>query len=83
MFLAFKTLEHYLDDILGWCIWLFCPAMFIVFLVLFILNVRKFKEDKKRKIKSIVFGCISGYFLLTSIGEALLMMMLAAAVAHM
>ena len=83
MFLAAMTFERILSSILNSCFWLFCPAMFIVFLVLFILNVRKFKEDKKRKIKSIVFGCISGYFLLTSIGEALLMMMLAAAVAHM
>ena len=65
--------------------WASPAVLFIVFLILFIVNLRKFKKErvKKFKVKSIVFGCLSGYFLIVSICLICLVLFLASAVAHM
>lgn len=80
--------EHVLNQIMGGAVylaWASVPILFIVFLILFIVNLVKYKKEKVKplKIKSIVFGCISGYFLVGSIAEVCLILFLAAAVAHM
>jgi hypothetical protein len=50
---------------------------------LFIIAVIQVKKKGARKTKAVVFGCISGYFLLCSLAEAALFAMLASAIAHM
>ena len=80
--------EHVLNQIMGGAVylaWASVPILFIVFLILFIVNLRKFKKErvKKFKVKSIVFGCLSGYFLIVSICLICLVLFLASAVAHM
>ena len=59
------------------------PVLFIVFLIMFIVQVVKVKKQGARKVKAIVYGCISGFFLEMTIGEIVLMLLLASAVAHM
>lgn len=65
--------------------WASPAILFIVFLILFIVNLKKYKKEraKKFKVKSIVFGCLSGYFLITAICLICLVIFLASAVAHM
>ena len=57
--------------------------LFFVFLILFIVNLIKLKKGSGKKGKTIAFGVLSAVFLLYTIGEILLVSMLAAAVAHM
>ena len=59
------------------------PVISIVFLTLFFIQVWKVKKKGAGKTKAVVFGCISGYFLLCTIGEIAVVAMLASAVAHM
>ena len=59
------------------------PVLFIVFLIMFIVQVVKVKKQGVRKVKAIVYGCISGFFLEMTIGEIALMLILAAAISHM
>ena len=76
---------QFISGIANMAAW-FAPAiLFIVFLILFIVNLIKFRKERMRKykVRTIVFGCISGYFLLTVAGEIFLIGMLAAAVSHM
>jgi hypothetical protein len=80
--------DSLIQSVLGIAIyiaWASPAVLFIVFLILFIVNLKKYKKEraKKFKVKSIVFGCLSGYFLLTVAGEICLVLFLAAAVAHM
>ena len=77
------TLERILNEILSFCMFGMIPITFVVFLVLFIIEVIKVKKKGARKVKAIVFGCISGYFLLGVIGEIAFVAMLSAALAHM
>ncbi|WP_034449881.1 hypothetical protein [Butyrivibrio sp. AE2032] len=79
------NIERFLSNIGNLAIWAAPAVLFIVFLVLFIVNLRKFKKERAKpfKVKAIVFGCLSGYFLLTVAGEICLVLFLAAAVAHM
>ena len=77
------TLERILNEILSFCLFGMIPITFVVFLVLFIIEVIKVKKKGARKVKAIVFGCISGYFLLGVIGEIAFVAMLSAALAHM
>lgn len=77
------TLERILNEILSFCMFGMIPITFVVFLVLFIIEVIKVKKKGARKVKAIVFGCISGYFLLGVIGEIAFIAMLSAALAHM
>lgn len=77
------TLERILNEILSFCLFGMIPITFVVFLVLFIIEVIKVKKKDARKVKAIVFGCISGYFLLGVIGEIAFVAMLSAALAHM
>jgi hypothetical protein len=48
-------------------------------------TLRKFKKERAKpfKVKAIVFGCLSGYFLITAICLICLVIFLASAVAHM
>lgn len=77
------TLERILNGILSFCMFGMIPITFVVFLVLFIIELIKIKKKGARKVKAIVFGCISGYFLLGVIGEIAFVAMLSAALAHM
>lgn len=81
--LAAKSFEHIMNNILSTVIWAIIPVTFLVFLVLFIIAVIKVKKRGAGKTKAIVFGCISGYFLLCSLAEVALLAMLASAIAHM
>ncbi len=77
------SVERFFNNLANFAFWGAAPVLFIVFLILFIVHLRKIKKEGARPVKAIVFGCISGYFLMVSIGEVLLMLMLAAAIAHM
>ena len=81
--LAAKSFERILNNILGTVIWAIIPVTFLVFLVLFIIAVIQVKKKGAGKTKAVVFGCLSGYFLLGIIGEIVLFAMLASAIAHM
>lgn len=81
--LAAKSFEHILNNILGTVIVAILPVTFLVFLVLFIIAVIQVKKKGAGKTKAVVFGCLSGYFLLGIIGEIVLFAMLASAIAHM
>ena len=80
--------DSLIQSVLGIAIyiaWASPVVLFIVFLILFIVNLRKIKKErvKKFKVKSIVFGCLSGYFLIVSMCLICLVLFLASAVAHM
>ena len=80
--------EHVLNQILGGCIYVLgasLPIFFIVFLILCIVSLVKYKKEKVKPlmVKSIVFGCLSGFFLFGTIAEVCLVLFLAAAIAHM
>jgi len=81
--LAAKSFERIMNNILGTVIWAILPVTFLVFLVLFIIAVIQVKKKGAGKTKAVVFGCLSGYFLLGIIGEIVLFAMLASAIAHM
>ena len=81
--LAAKSFERILNNILGTLIVAILPVTFLVFLVLFIIAVIQVKKKGAGKTKAVVFGCLSGYFLLGIIGEIVLFAMLASAIAHM
>ena len=81
--LAARSFESILNNILATAIWGIIPVTFLVFLVLFIIAVIQVKKKGSGKTKAVVFGCISGYFLLCTIGEIVLFVMLASAIAHM
>lgn len=81
--LAAKSFERILNNILGTVIVAILPVTFLVFLVLFIIAVIQVKKKGAGKTKAVVFGCLSGYFLLGTIGEIVLFAMLASAIAHM
>lgn len=83
LMMGVNTFERILNNIFSFFIYGAIPITFIVFLVLFIIQVVKVKTKGAGKTKAIVFGCISGYFLLCSIAEILLFIMLASAIAHM
>ncbi len=72
-----------MNNILGTVIVAILPVTFLVFLVLFIIAVIQVKKKGAGKTKAVVFGCLSGYFLLGIIGEIVLFAMLASAIAHM
>ena len=83
MVFAAITFQRVMDNIGNILIWGAPAVLFLVFLVLFIVNLRKVKKENARPVKAIVFGCIAGHMLLTVISEVLLILMLAAAVSHM
>lgn len=77
------TFERIMSDVVNFLFWGAPVILFLVFLVLFIVNLVKLKKGNGKKGKTIAFGVLSAVFLTYSIGEALLVAMLAAAVAHM
>ena len=83
MILAAMTFERMMSDIVNCLFWGAPVILFIVFLILFIVNLVKLKKGEGKKGKTITFGVLAAVFLTYSIGEALLVAMLAAAVAHM
>ena len=83
MVFAAMTFQRVMDNIGNFLIWGAPAVLFLVFLVLFIVNMRKVKKERARPVKAIIFGCIAGHMLLTVICEVLLILMLAAAVSHM
>ena len=83
MIIAAMTFERLISNIFNYLFWGSPAILFIVFLVLFIVNFRKVKKGEGKKGKTIAFGVLSAVFLTYTIGEALLMAFLAAAVAHM
>lgn len=83
MFLALSSFEEFLDTFIEYAIMAAPPLLFLVFLILFIVNIRKVKQDRKKRVKAIVFGSISGVFLMITAIEIFLVALLAMAVAHM
>ena len=83
LMMASNTFERFIDSLTSFMLFGSIPILFIVFLILFIIQVVKVKKQGARKVKAVVFGCISGYFLVMLIGEIALMLLLAAAIAHM
>lgn len=83
MILAAMTFERIMSDIANCLFWGAPVILFVVFLILFIVNLVKLKKGEGKKGKTIAFGVLSAVFLTYTIGEALLVAMLAAAVAHM
>ena len=84
--LAVSSFEKILNTILGYAIYAagaMAPVIFIVFLILCIVQIVKVKKKGAGKTKAIVFGCISGYFLLVTGAEIAFVAMMASAVAHM
>ncbi len=81
--LAANSFERIVNNILGTVIGAILPVTFLVCLVLFIIAVIQVKKKGAGKTKAVVFGCLSGYFLLGTIGEIFLFAMLASAIAHM
>ena len=77
------SFERFFTGFMNYAIWCTPPVLFIVFLILFIINFRKIRKEKARPAKAITFGCLSGFFLMTTVGEVLLVLLLAAAVSHM
>ena len=78
--------EQIIDNILGYAIYALgaaAPVVFIVFLILCIVQIIKVKKKGAGKAKAIVFGCISGYYLLVTGAEIAFVAMMASAVAHM
>lgn len=83
MVFAAMTFEEILSGIVNCLFWGAPVILFLVFLVLFIINLIKLKKGSGKKGKTIAFGVLSAVFLTYTIGEVLLVAMLAAAVAHM
>ena len=78
--------DHIINNILGYVIYALgavSPVLFIVFLILCIVSIIKVKKKGAGKTKAIVFGCISGYFLLVTGAEIAFVVMMASAIAHM
>lgn len=83
LMMAMNTWERISNNLMSFLIFGTIPITFIVFLILFIKAVWDVKKKGAGKTKAVVFGCISGYFLLGVIGEIAFMLLLASAVAHM
>ena len=81
--MAVNTWERIADSLMSFAIFGTIPIAFIVFLILFIKAVWDVKKKGAGKTKAVVFGCISGYFLIGVIAEVAFMLLLASAVAHM
>ena len=84
--LAASSFEHILNDILSYEIGVLAgmaPVIFIVFLIMCIVQIIKVKKKGAGKTKAIVFGCISGYFLMVTGAEIAFVAMMASAIAHM
>lgn len=83
MVLAAVTFERVMSDIVNCLFWGAPVILFIVFLILFIVNLVKLKKGEGKKGKTIAFGILSAVFLTYSLGEAIIVGLLAAAVSHM
>ena len=81
--IAADSLEYILDDLLVCGMFGFFPVMFVLFLVLTIVQIVKRKKHGGKATKTIVFGIISGFFLIGCICEVIMLFLIAAAVAHM
>ena len=81
--MAVNTWERIANSLMSFAIFGTIPIAFIVFLIFFIKAVWDVKKKGAGKTKAVVFGCISGYFLLGVIAEVAFMLLLASAVAHM
>ena len=83
LMMAMNTWERISNNLMSFLIFGTIPITFIVFLILFIKAVWDIKKKGAGKTKAVVFGCISGYFLLGVIAEVAFMLLLASAIAHM
>ena len=81
--MAVNTWERIANSLMSFAIFGTIPIAFIVFMIFFIKAVWDVKKKGAGKTKAVVFGCISGYFLLGVIAEVAFMLLLASAVAHM
>ena len=59
------------------------PVLFIVFLILTLVHIPKFKRKETGKAKFVTFIVLSSVFLFFTILEVAFMLLLAAAVSHM
>lgn len=83
MVFAVVTFERIMNNILSFLMFGTPPVLFVVFLILFIVNMIKLKKGGGKKGKTIAFGVLSAVFLTYSIGELILVGILAAAISHM
>lgn len=83
MFLAAVTFERILNQIANFLMFGAPPVLFIVFLILFIVNIVKLKKGNGKKGKTITFGVLSAVFLIYTLGEVFIIGLLAAAISHM
>ncbi|MBQ6303935.1 MAG: hypothetical protein IJK83_07905 [Clostridiales bacterium] len=83
LILGAYSVERIIDSIISTLMFGILPVLFIVFLILAIIHIRKAKKKLERPALAIVFSVLAAVFLTLSVCEAVLMMLLAAAVAHM
>lgn len=81
--MAAYSLERFLDDLASFALFGFLPLLFVVFLILAIVQGVKVKKHGGKKAPMIVFIVLSSVFAVLTLCEVLLMLLLAAAVAHM
>ena len=83
LILGAYSVERIMDIITSTLMFGTLPALFIVFLILAIIHIRKAKKKLERPALAIVFSVLAAVFLTLSVCEVPLMMLLAAAIAHM
>lgn len=81
--LASYSLERFLDGLLSTALFGFFPVCFVVFLILTIVQIVKRKKHGGKLTKVIVFGILAAVFAVISVCEVIMLMLIAAAVAHM
>ena len=81
--MAAYSLERFLDDLASFALFGFLPLLFVVFLILAIVQGVKVKKHGGKKAPMIVFIVLSAVFAVLTLCEVLLMLLLAAAIAHM
>lgn len=75
--------ERILTAILNFGFYALPPIVFIIFMILDIIQIRKLKRGEGRKGKVIAFSIVSGVAFLYTAAEALLVIFLSMAIAHM
>ena len=75
--------ERMLTAILNFGFYGLPPIVFIVFLILAIIHICKFKKGQEGKGKAIAFSIVSGVAFLYTAAEALLVIWLSMAISHM
>lgn len=81
--MAAYTFQRFLDDLAEAAIFGFLPLSFIIFSIIAIVQIVKTKKRGGKWTKAIVFSVLATVFGALTACEAFLLILLAAAVAHM